>query len=249
MLDTDLDRALIDVRDLGLGDPPRDAVDVCGRAALQQEIERELRGSRPRPRWRLRRGVVVALTALLVAGIGTAGYAALTSSSTSSAGIECHAGATLDSSGTIVALDGRSATEICAQLWASGEVGDGVRAAPAPLRACVPRDGDGAIHVFASNDPDICANVGLRDDSAAGANPEAAQYGRFAAAIGKQLNSPAFACPSASEVRELVEAALREHGLMGWTVTDAGGYDATRPCAALALDSDTRTAALSPIGR
>jgi hypothetical protein len=249
MSDAKLHETLIAMRDVGLQDPDLDAVDArCG-AALRNEFERERRRTRPRLRRHVRRAVVVPLSLMLVAALGAAGYAALTSSSTASAGIECHLGSTLDSSGTITHLDGRPATETCRQLYATGAAAAGAQAAPAPLHACVQGDGRGAIHVFASRDSGICARVGLREDPTAGTDEAAARYGRFAAQLFRQLNSAAFACPTPLQVRRLVESELRASGLADWTINDTGGYDQARSCAALTLDSESRRVTLSPIGR
>jgi hypothetical protein len=248
MLDTELDQLLVQLGDVALdggGHRVPEKVEARCRVALQLEIERER--DRRRDRRHLRRTVVVPLAAVLVAGAGAVGYAALTPSSTSSAGIECHTGTTLDSSGTITSLDGQAATASCARLWTRGLVSDGAKAPPAALHACVQNDGQGAIHVFASDDPTVCSKAGLRDDPAAGTDPDAAGYGRFATTLNEQLNTPAFACPTADRLRQLVESALRANRLTGWSIIDAGGYDRARPCASLSLDSRARTATLSPV--
>ncbi len=66
--------------------------------------------------------IVATFVALVVGGIATAGYAALTASNTASEGIGCHAGGKPDGGATIVGLDGRRATATCAALWSSGQV-------------------------------------------------------------------------------------------------------------------------------
>jgi hypothetical protein len=192
---------------------------------------------------------VVPLSIGLVAAAGAGGYAAITNTSTSSAGIDCHLGTTLDGSGAVTHLDGRPATETCAALWAAGAMTPGARRAPAPLHACVDASGRGAIHVFASNDADICAGLGLREDPTAGADPASERYGRFMANLTKQLNRSAFACPTPTQLRRLVDEQLVAGGLTGWTISVTGRHHPDQSCATLALDSDTRVATISPIPR
>ncbi len=247
VLDNKTDEALIGVAHLGLGAPPLAAVDARCRSALQHEFEREHRGQRPRVRRRIRRTLVLPLSLLLVGVFGVVGYATLSSSSTASDGIDCHLDASVDGSGTIVGLDGRSATATCAQLWADGAIGHGVSAPPAPLHACVARDGSGAIHVFASTDVGICARVGLLEDPTAGTDAASHRFGLFAAQVNEQLNSVAFMCPTPQQARQLVEGLMRASGLTGWTISDIGGYDAAHPCASLALDSNARNVTISPM--
>jgi hypothetical protein len=237
--------ALVAVRDPGLIDRPTSALDAHCRRALQEEYERERRRIRRRVHPRVRRSVVVPLGVLLACGLGAVGYAALTTSSTPSAGIECH----LDGSGTVTHLDGRSASKICAQLWPQSDVVDGVRVPPGPLHACVAKDGSGAIHVFASADVDICSRIGLQEVPAAGTDPDSRSYGRFVSRLTDRLDSAAFTCPTAAQARELVQAELMTSGLTDWTIKDAGSYDQQHPCASLALDSTSRTVTLVPGAR
>jgi hypothetical protein len=248
MPDTDLRNALLAVRDLGLGDQVLTTVQPRCAAALQREIQRERRRGGQSVR-RRRRTIVVPLSVGLVAAAGAAGYATMTSTGTSSAGIDCHLAATLDGGGTATHLDGRPATETCADLWASGAIAEGARRAPAPLHACVDASGSGAIHVFASHDAGICAGVGLREDPTAGADPASERYGRFAATLTEQLDRPAFACPTPTRLRQLVDEHLRARGLTDWTISVTGSYDPDRSCATLALDSDARVATISPVPR
>jgi hypothetical protein len=250
MPDTDFYDALVALRDVGVREPAIADVDAHCRTALQREIEREqAHGPRRRRRRRMRRAVVVPLVVTIVGALGAVGYAALTTSSTSSAGVDCHADGRLDGSATITHLDDRVATERCASLWAQGAVVDGVHAAPASLRACVASDGKGPIHVFATADANVCASVGLREDPLAGADPAARAYGRFAGAITRQLDSPAYTCPTAAQARELIVRELREHGLTGWSIADRGGYGAQQPCASLTLNSDQQTVTITPVPR
>jgi hypothetical protein len=88
-----------------------------------------------------------------------------------------------------------------------------------------------------------------RPRCSSGADPQASRYGRFAQRLTDGLQSPALSCASAAQLRQLVAESLQQASLTGWSTTDAGGYDAQRPCASLSLDSDTRTVTLSPIAR
>jgi hypothetical protein len=240
------DELLIALRDLGISPPPMRALERRCRAALQREIDREQRVGRRRRFPGHRRRLTVALSIVVVVGATGAGYAALSGTSELSAGIDCHAGATLNGGGTITQIDGRPATQVCAQLWAQGAVVDGVQVAPGPLLACVASTGSGAIHVFASSSADVCARLGLRDDPGAGADPTAQAYAKFENKLSLWLN--ATSCPTLSDLRNKVQAELASAGLTGWVITSHGSYDGQHPCASVALSSTARVVTIIPTG-
>jgi hypothetical protein len=243
MPDTDIFDLLVALRDVGASSPPDGRLDERCRAALQREIDREQRRGRGRRSYH-RRGVMVALSMAALSLVGGVGYAALSSPNQMSAGIDCHADAALSGSGTITAVDGRAATQACAQLWAQGAVSDGSHAPPAPLHACVDPNGGNAIHVFPSAQSDVCARVGLREDPTAGADPSAQRYATFSNKLARWLG--ATRCPTASAARTEIHDDLASAGLGGWEITSGGVYDPQQPCASVALNSDTRTATIIP---
>ena len=240
------DERLIALRDLGISPPSINALERRCRTALQKEIDRPQRTGRRRRFSSQRRGLTVALSMVAVVGAAGAGYAALSGSSQLSAGIECHAGATLASSGTIAQINGQPAARVCAQLWSQGVIVDGAHAAPGPLHACVAHDGIGAIHVFASSSPDVCVRVGLRDDPTAGADPAAQTYAKFENKLSAWLS--ATSCPTLSDVRNEIQADLASARLMGWVIVSHGSYDSQHPCASVALDSSARVVTILPAG-
>jgi hypothetical protein len=243
-----LDGALVALRDAGLDEPRHAEIDARCRAAIQREIRREQRSGRSgAARRRVPPRLAIALTALVTGSIGAVAYATLSSPEKLSAGIECHVDGSLDGGGAVISAGGRSPVEACRQLWADGTLDARAHAAPAQLRACVDPKGGGAIHVFPSADPAACDRVGLKDAPGAGTGPDARQYGRFSEALLSMLNR--VECPTAGQVRAMVEDSLRVAGLTDWTIRDAGGYGADRPCASVALDSDARVVSISPIGR
>jgi hypothetical protein len=247
--ETEMDDVLVALRDVGMDEPRHDEVDARVRAALAQEIDREQRGP-GRRRWLRRRPpmrVALPLAVLLTGGLGAVGYAALSSPARLSSGIECHEDTSLGGSGAIVGVDGRSAIDTCAALWADGKLGRGTTAAPARLHACVDPNGGGAVHVFASADAGICGEVGLSESPAAGTSADARRYARFSQGLLARLDK--VACPTPQQARTLVRESLDASGLSGWTTVDAGGYNTELPCASLALDSDARVATISPVGR
>jgi hypothetical protein len=244
----EMNEALLALRDTGLDDPRHDDVDARCRAALALEIDRERRGpGRIRLRRRLPLRVALPLAVLLTGALGAVGYAALSSPAKLSAGIECHEDGSLHGSAAIVSIDGRSAIDTCASLWAGGKLGAGATAPPAPLHACVDPNGGGPVYVFASADAGICGRVGLSESPSAGTDLEARRYGRFSHALLAKLDK--VACPTPSQARRIVQESLDAAGLSGWTIVDAGGYTAELPCASLALDSEAHVATISPIGR
>lgn len=243
MPDTEI-AALTKTADLGLAEPDVDRVTATVSAALDQEYEAERgRGEAPQGdgKWqRRRRYVVAAFVALLVGGVATVGYAALTGSSTASDGIGCHVGEQVDGNVTVVGLDGRRATNTCADLWAAGEVVAEARKAPAPLHACISGDGGGPIQVLASTDASICTRVGLVEDPDAGLDLEARRFGQFSSQLSDILEREQFACTDQESMRGLVERLLAEHKLTGWAIRENGDFDQVNRCATVALDSDSR---------
>jgi hypothetical protein len=244
MPDVNMSDELLALRDLGISPVPMSVLERGCRAAVQKEIDRQQRTGRRRRFSGRRRGLTVVVSMAAVVGAAGAGYAALSGTSELSAGIDCHAGATLDGSGTIAQIDGRPATQVCAQLWANGAVEDGAHSAPGTLHACVNPDASGAIHVFASSRPDVCASVGLQDNPTAGTDPGAQAYAKFATRLSAWLN--ATTCPSLSEVRSHVQADLASAGLTGWVISSHATYDAQHPCASVALSSTARVVTIIP---
>jgi hypothetical protein len=244
------DDIVLALGDLGLEPFPEDAITAYAWTALEREIICE-RHHRPKPlrrrRWRkpsLR--LAVSFAALMAAGGGA--YAALSDSSQLSAGIECHAGDSLASSGTITAVNGEVATATCARLWAQGNVGAG-RTPPSPLQACVEPNGSGAIHVLPSTDTNICQRIGLRADPQAGASPDARHYARFQDGLTKWLNTTGSRCVTDTAVRAEVNGELARARLTGWSITTRGVYTSQKPCASVAIDSTVRTLTIFPIQR
>lgn len=251
-LDT-IDDVLLALGDAGLEPFPAEAIAARARSEIereldcQRELERDNQVHRAPVRRRRRRRpglrVAVVVVALMAAGGGA--YAALSGSSQLSAGIDCHPGATLAGGGTIVAVNGTPATEVCARLWAQGAMGS-ADTPPAPLHACVSPNGDGAINVLASNDSNVCERVGLKADPQAGASPDARRYARFQDALDGWLNSTGSGCVSDSTVRREVQRALAGAGLAGWRITTHGAYSTQKPCASVAIDSSARTVTIFP---
>ena len=236
-------------RGLGLPEPDLERVTATVSEALSHELEAEEsweveRVAKRKPRHR--RAVIITAIVLAVAGVGTAGYAALTGSSTESDGIGCYSGDEVGGSVTAVGLDGRTATETCAEIWAAGGVVAGVEKAPAPLHACVSPEGGGPVRVLTSKDSSVCEEAGLVEDPTAGSDPAARRFGGFSSALSAALEREEFACAGPGRVRRLIESLLAGHGLKGWTIVERGGFGPSDRCATVALDSDVRTATLIP---
>jgi hypothetical protein len=238
---------LVALGDIGLAPYPEHAIEARGRTALLREIGREQRRERKAIwRWGRPRGVKLAVSVAAVLAAAGGAYAALSSSSQLSAGIDCHSDAALNGSGTFIPIDGRRATELCAGLWAQGVLG-ATHVPPAPLYACVDPNGGGAIHVFASTDPSICTRVGLREDPQAGTSPAAAQYAKFQGKLAGWLRAAGSSCRTDAAVSNEVHDALAAADLTGWSVITRGAYTSQAPCASVAVDSSARTVTIVPI--
>ena len=236
-------------RGLGLPKPDLEGVTTKVSEALSHEFEAE--GGREAERVaerkpRHRRAILITVIMLAIGGVATAGYAALTGSSTESDGIGCYSGDEVGGNVTAVGLDGRTATETCAEVWATGGVIAGAEKAPAPLHACVSPEGGGPIRVLTSKDPSVCDEAGLVEDPTAGSDPAARRFGGFSSALSAALEREEFVCAGPGRVRVLIERLLAGHGLKGWTIVERGSFGPVDRCATVALDSDVRTATLVP---
>lgn len=245
---------LRNARGLGLPKPDLEGVTATVSEALSHEFEAEgrreaerglERGAGRKPRHR--RAVLITAIVLAIGGVATAGYAALTGSSTESDGIGCYSGDEVSGSVTVVGLDGRTAAETCAEIWATGGVVAGAEKAPAPLHACVSPEGGGPVRVLTSRDPSVCEKAGLIEDPTAGSDPAARRFGGFSSALSAALERGEYACAGPGRVRRLIEDLLAGHGLKGWTIVEGGSFGSADRCATVALDSDIRTVTLVPV--
>lgn len=215
-------------------------------ARLRREVAREAQ-ARPRPRPRLRASRALLLAPIAALALAGAGYAALNDASSPSAGIECHPAASLGSGGTVLADDGRRATEVCADAWRSGAVG--ATAAVPPLQSCVAPTGGGAIHVIPATDPRACENLGLVSAPMAGTGRDAKLFAAFAQDVVARFERSA--CVRPAEGEAIVRTALDAHGLSTWTIAKGAGahgegFSEARPCASLAFDSGRTKVTLVP---
>lgn len=103
-----------------------------------------------RQRWLL----AVLLPALLVAGAAVL----LRTEAPTAPEVGCYAAASLDADTAVLATDGRSPLDVCAEVWASGALVVGANA-PRVLEACVVPSG--SVGVFPGDRPGVCDRLGL----------------------------------------------------------------------------------------
>ena len=176
--------------------------------------------------------VAVAIATLLAAG---AAY--LYSREPSRAlDVGCYQEARLPSTVFVVPASG-SPAEACRRVWRGGAFSP--TPIPAALTACVLRPG--TIGVFPGG-PEVCGRLGLPEASdipPRRATAIAELRGRLSAA------SRDTECLAPEETRVLVQRALADIGLDGWTV-DGGGFTTDRPCATFSIDEPGRRVVLVP---
>jgi hypothetical protein len=232
---------LPEARDLPSDRLDRRARHLVSELALQQA-----------PRRRRRRFVLVLAPAALalVAATGFTTYSLLREP-THLMSIGCYETASESANVAIVASDGRSPVETCAELWRAGAIGAPV---PRALAACVLSTG--AIGVFPGSGEGTCAGLGLADVEAS----TLAELERFSAlrrAILAELGEPATGssigsskCLGEHEARAVTRRALDAHGYGEWTIVVSGdGFTAERPCAEAAFDHGQKVVTLIPVWR
>lgn len=213
---------------------------------LMRQIDREHGNpTRPRVAWRGRRTAVAAVLGVGLCSAGGIGYAALSAPEKASAGISCHSDGRLDGSQTILSLDGRSAVTRCAQEWRDGIMVSGSDRVP-PLQACVDPQGDQAIHVFATPDPEFCARFSMRSEPTAGTDPGDAAFVSFAKDVESRY-AHLHGCATEAETRALIRSALEQHRMSDWTVTTSEPFTSAEQCAGdPAFDSTARRVYIFP---
>lgn len=210
--------------------PPAERDLPAGRRAHMRGIVMD-EVTRTHARRRVRRGRTVAILAagmLLVMAVGAGAYALRSPQSFASLG--CYAEPDREANVTVVSTDERDPVDVCAELWAAGQVGPTTQV-PA-LTACV-GDTGGAIWVLPGADG-VCDGLGLERVADGGtADPGAPRVPELRDALVAQYDSGE--CRDAEEARGLAEAELDEGGFDGWTVV-VREFAAT-DCASFALDT------------
>jgi hypothetical protein len=192
--------------------------------------------------------VVVPAVIVLLAVTGFTTYA-LTREPTHLESLGCFDRAALDANTTVVNTDGRDPTEICAELWRQGAMGDGP--IPAELAACVLHTG--AIGVFPSAGPGTCEELGLADLPASYA-AEGKRFAELRNALTAKFGEPPsgtsrgnMRCVGEEEARAFVRQELDAHGHAAWKIEVGGdGYTAERPCTLLSFDGARKVVVLVP---
>lgn len=179
-------------------------------------------------RFRRRRWVAMALIpAALVAAAAT--YAATRSADDIADGIGCYAEPRLDADTSVLSSDGRDPVAVCSEEWANLSV-----TSPPPMVAC---SMGAAVGVFPSDDPELCARLGLEPLPAG--YPAAAQ--KFASMrddlIGQFVEAR---CVSESRGEQIARSVLDQHGFSDWTIR----VDISQPhqlCAELSFATAEKT--------
>lgn len=135
-------------------------------------------------------------------------------------------------------------TAACEQFWADGTLSNPEFGSPGsvpPLMACVSEAG--SLFVFPSDDPGLCARLGL-----AVPDPATSLEADTVRALNNALvdyfsSQPCTTIPQAvADVRRILD----EHEAFDWIVVATAGND-ERPCASFGLDAEEHTIHLVPI--
>lgn len=206
---------------------------------LVSEIALSVRSAQRRRRRRLVVGALVPAVALLLAGVGVAGYL-LTRPATQVEGIGCYRSASLEADTAVISGDGRSPAAACADVWRS-EFGT----EPPSLHACVLESG--AVGVFPGANGETCRRLGLAELDG-GYEVEARRFAKLRDALVARFEG---ACLSEAEARRIVREELSDRGFDDWKIEEGAGirgegFSADRPCAGLALDGERKVVTLVP---
>jgi hypothetical protein len=201
------------------------AVDVSAIAILERPRSKELR---QRPRRRRVAAAVLVSSALLLAG---AAYAITRPPASATVeGIVCFEDARGESGGNVVGADGRSPAVVCAEMWEAGSILPNVSLAP-PLQACTFTKGH-YVGVFPSDDPNLCASLGLAPAPAA-YKEAAAQFAGMRDDLASRLGT----CVSVDEAGRTAREVLDRHGFVEWTIESIGAASPKTPCSDYSLDA------------
>lgn len=194
--------------------------------AAKEVLDRAIAEPPPPRRWPRRAAVTV------VAGmaLATAGWTAvsLLDQADRTVTVGCYAAAHPRGQVEVVAHDGRSPVELCAELWQHGAFGPD----PAPaLQPCVLPSG--TVAVVPGKQPETCAALGASPLEPPAPGGEADVMALREALVAAVMSEGCIEVPRAVE---LVERALAQGRFIGWTVQVTGGSGPDRPCATLGFD-------------
>ncbi|MGI8515031.1 MAG: hypothetical protein ACR2NT_07775 [Acidimicrobiia bacterium] len=180
----------------------------------------------------------------LVAAVVTAFAWALLRPITDPLGFACYAAPDLDADRVAIAADDALGPTACAPLWANRTLTNSRIVAPGgvpDLRACL--SPGGGLAVFPTADDRICDRLGLAEPDPASI-PAADAVRSLAESLSRRIN--ATSCFSIDTAASMVRDALDDSGLADWTIATMP-TTGERPCASVAIDSETRTVTLVPI--
>jgi len=222
--------------------PPERELPPALRASVLDHIAVPERTGRPwSARRRSRRAAALAFAAVALAAAATA-YAVTRLTADQTAGtVTCFSRPSTEAPFAFTAAaTGGDPTAICAAAWRDGNMGVGGISTPPPLVACA---GSGGADVFPSNDPGLCARLGL--DPLPPGYTEAA---RRVAAVRQELAAriQASRCVAEGRAVRIANSALHSHDLAGWSVRRRGFTSASQ-CASTEIDASNR--AVVVIGR
>lgn len=180
----------------------------------------------------------------LVAALVTAFAWTLLRPITDPLGFACYAAPDLNADRVAIAADEALEPTACAPLWANRTLTNSGIVAPGGvpyLRACI--SPGGGLAVFPTADDRICDRLGLPEPDPASI-PAADSVRGLAESLSRRIN--ATSCLSIDTAGTMVRDVLDSSGLADWTVATLP-TTAERPCASVAVDSETRTVRLVPI--
>jgi hypothetical protein len=191
-----------------------------------------------------RRRLVVVIAIAVIALVALAATWLVTRPVTHPQSIVCYQAADLESDRVAVASGPTLTASGCEAVWAEGTLSNpefGPAGSVPPLVGCV--GGSGALAVFPSDDPSVCARLGL-------AIPDPASIPGAETVI--VLNNAlvdyfsARHCIAIPEAVAGVRTILDAHGASDWTIETTPGPE-DRPCASYGLDAEAQTVFVVPI--
>lgn len=209
--------------------------------AIKEVLMNEIDRTHRRQKSRARLIAVAAAGMLLLTAVGAGAYMA-TQPDEMFTSLGCYEDADLASNVAVVnTAPDRQPTEVCAELWRTGEVGQEDNGPAPDLTACVLPSGE-ALGVFPGKQG-TCAALGLTALDDVDVDPDAPSVAQLRGALVQHISHD---CLGQEQAVAVVREQFHTNGFDDWTVQVETDIDDDE-CASFGIHPATRTVELGPI--